>query len=233
MTTVKSIRSFWDEKAKENPYWFVSSARPYDVKRDLDEFWASGRNIWSQIKSSIEYQARPSDCVVEIGCGVGRLSRVIAPEVHRLSSFDISDEMLAIAKQAGLPNVVFCRAEGFRLNQLPDSSADLVLAYCVFQHLPSMDALQIYLEDMVRVARPGAAIAFSLVPRTVTDNLMPLLRARAFLREKLSRNGPRGVYRKEWVGIRPRAVSVHRIAPIPLKQVDLFGDQWLFFGTKP
>ena len=233
MVRVTSIRSFWDEKAKENPYWFVSSAKPYGAPRDLEEFWASGHNIWSQLKSSTGYEPKPSHRVAEIGCGVGRLSRVIAPEVHRLDSFDISDEMLAIAKQAGLPNVVFHRAEGFGLSQLADSSADLVLAYCVFQHLPSTEALRVYLQDMVRVAKPGAAIAFSLVPRTMTDNLMPLLRARAFLREKLSRNGPRGVYRKEWVGIRPQSVTVHRVAPISLRQVDLFGDQWLFFGRKP
>src|SRR5258708_36903089 len=133
MATVKSIRSFWNEKAKENPYWFVSSARPYDGQRDLDEFWASGHQIWSQLKSVIEYEPTASHRVVEIGCGVGRLSRVIAPEVLQLDAFDISDEMLAMAKQADSPNIIFHRAEGFKLSQLADSSADLVLAYCVFQ----------------------------------------------------------------------------------------------------
>lgn len=235
MTTVKSIRSFWDEKANENALWFVSSSRPYNARSDadLDEFWASGHKIWAQLKSSIGYQPNQSDCIVEVGCGVGRLSRVIAPEVHRLHCFDISDEMLAIAKKAALPNAIFHRAEGFGLSQLGDSSSDLVLAYCVFQHLPSTRALRIYLSDMIRVAKPGAFIAFSLVPRRATDNLMPLLRARAFLREKLSRNGPRGVYRKEWVGIRPSAATVHLACPIALTQVDLFGDQWLFWGRKP
>ena len=232
MTTVNSIRSFWDEKAKENAYWFVSSARPYDAPRDLDEFWRSGHTIWSELKSSIGYQPARSHHVVEIGCGVGRLSRVIAPEIHRLESFDISDEMLGIAKQANLSNAVFHRAEGFSLSQLADSSADLVLAYCVFQHLPSIDALRTYLQDMVRVAKPGGAIAFSLVPRTMTDNLMLLLRARAYLRERLRRNGPCGIYRREWVGIRPRSATVRQIAPISLTQRDLFGDQWLFFGRK-
>jgi ubiquinone/menaquinone biosynthesis C-methylase UbiE len=233
MATGKSIRSFWNEKAKENAYWFVSSARPYDRPRDLDEFWASGHHIWSQLKLSIGYQPKPSDHVTEIGCGVGRLSRTIAPEVQRLDAFDVSDEMLAIAKQANLPNVVFHHTKGFELVELADSSADLVLAYCVFQHLPSIEALRIYVKEMVRVAKPGAAIAFSLVPRTMSDNLMPLLRLKAFLREKISRNGPRGIYRKEWVGIRPRPKRVYEITPVPLKQVELFGDQWLFFGIKP
>jgi ubiquinone/menaquinone biosynthesis C-methylase UbiE len=232
MATIKSIRSFWNEKAKENPYWFISSARPYEAQRDLDDFWASGERIWHQLKSAIGYQPHSSDRVIEIGCGVGRLSRVIAPEVARLDALDISDEMLAIARQAALPNAVFHRAEGFALSQFEDSSADLVLAYCVFQHLPSIEALQSYLEDMVRVAKAGATIAFTLVPRTMTDNLMPLVRARAYLRERLGRQGPRGVYRREWIGIRPRLSCVYGIAPIPLTRVSLFGDQWLFFGRK-
>jgi len=233
MATVKSIRSFWNEKAKENAYWFVSSAKPYDEERDLDEFWASGHHIWSQLKSLIGYQPRPTDRVAEIGCGVGRLSRAIAPDVECLDAFDISDEMLAMARQGAIPNAIFHRVEGFELSCLADESVDLAVAYCVFQHLPSLEALQSYLNEMARVAKPGGTIAFSMVPRLMADNLMPLLRARAFLREKLSRGGPRGVYRREWTGIRPGLRTVHQIAPISVTQVELFGDQWLFFGKKP
>lgn len=233
MVTVNSIRSFWNEKAKENAYWFVSSARPYGGERDLDEFWASGHHIWSQLKASLGYHPKPGHQVVEIGCGVGRLSRAIAPEVQRVDAFDISDEMLAIAKQANLSNVMFHRADGFGLTELADSSADLVLAYCVFQHLPSLEALEMYLKDMTRVVTPGGIVAFSLVPRSLSDSLLPLLRVRAFLREKLDRNGPRGIYRKEWVGIRPLSITVKRLSPIPLEHVEIFADQQLFFGRKP
>ena len=232
MPTVESIRSFWNEKAKENAYWYVSSAVSYDKPRDLDEFWQSGGRIWTQLKEIIGYRPGRSDCVAEIGCGVGRLSRAIACDVRHVDAFDISDEMLDIAQQARLRNVTFHRAQGFGLGQLADCSAEVVLAYCVFQHLPSIDALSAYLNEMVRVAKPGGIIAFSLVPRTETDRLMPFLRARAFLREKALRRGPRGIHRREWIGIKPRVEEVHRIAPIPLKRVDLFGDLWLFFGTK-
>ena len=49
MPTEKTIRSFWNRAAEENPHWYVSSYGSYDADRNLDEFWASGGTIWSDI----------------------------------------------------------------------------------------------------------------------------------------------------------------------------------------
>lgn len=98
-----SIKSFWNEAAETNPYWYVSSYGDYSAARNLDEFWASGRAIWTHIKRVTGYAPHSDDTVVEIGCGVGRLTRAIAPEVGRVIAFDISDSMLSIARQAPPP----------------------------------------------------------------------------------------------------------------------------------
>lgn len=228
---VASIRSFWNAKAKENAYWFVSSYGDYSAARDLDAFWESGRKIWSDLKKVTEYAPATDHNVVEIGCGVGRLTRAISPEVGSAVAMDISDEMLAIARQAGLKNVSFGRCDGFTLSQ-PTGSADLVLAYCVFQHLPSEEALASYLQDMARVVKPGGMIVFTLVPRDWSLHLMPLLRLRAFLRERFNPTGPKGVYRKEWVGIRPSRNAVMRMSPVPLSFVEIPGERWVFWGRR-
>jgi hypothetical protein len=39
MPTEKTIRSFWNRAAEENPHWYVSSYGSYDADRNLDEFW--------------------------------------------------------------------------------------------------------------------------------------------------------------------------------------------------
>ena len=226
------IRSFWDEKAKEDPYWYVSSYGKYGSTRDLKDFWASGHRIWRDLKDAVGYSPRPTDEVVEIGCGVGRLTRAIAPEVGHVQAFDISDEMLNIARQAGLSNVTFRIAEGFNLAPLKDGSADLVLGYCVFQHLPSVAALKEYVSEMVRVAKHRAAVAFTLTPREWRYYLFPLLRLRAYLREQATHQGAKGIYRREWVGIRPSQNAVHQISPIPLTATTLHGDTWLFYGRR-
>ncbi len=69
--------------------WYVSSAGPYDG-RNLTEFWASGPRIWNDLKSSSDYEPKFTDTVVEIGGGVGRLTRAMAPEVGSVFAFDLS-----------------------------------------------------------------------------------------------------------------------------------------------
>jgi ubiquinone/menaquinone biosynthesis C-methylase UbiE len=229
----QSIKSFWNKAAEENPYWFVSSFGPYNKTRNLDEFWASGQMIWADLKRASGYKPTPNDTVLEIGCGIGRLTRVIAPEVSCVIAIDISENMLAIAREARLPNADFRIAEGFSLPGIPNGSVDLALGYCVFQHLPSHSALESYLVEMCRVTKPRGLIAFTLGPRDWKAWLLPVLRVRAYIREKLKSNGPKGIYQKEWVGIRPSASQVSRISPMPLERKSLDVGRILYFGRVP
>lgn len=232
MPTKENIKAFWDQAAEQDPYWFVSSYGRFGTDRNLDEFWESGWTIWSSIKRAIGYQPIPSHSVVEIGCGVGRLTRAISPDVGRIIALDVSEKMLAIARQANLPNVDFRTAQCFTLAGIPDQSVDLSLGYCVFQHLPYYGALRSYLGEMNRVTKPTGLMAFTLCPRDWKTSLLPGLRAGAYLREHLLRGqGPKGVYRKEWVGIRPSDSSVFRLSPIRLDRVDLGAERILYFGT--
>lgn len=228
--TLDANRRFWDDKALENPYWYISSYGAYE-RRDLQEFWQSGQKIWHDLLVATSFRPRPEHVVVEIGCGVGRLTRTIASNVARVEAFDLSAEMLAVARRAAPPNARFHHGDGESLRPLPDASADLVVAYCVFQHLPSTEVLRGYLAEMVRVARPGASVAFTLTPRSWHVWLGPLLQARQRIREGFRRGGPRGLYRHEWVGIRPSAATVRQISPIALGRTALHGDKWLFHGT--
>jgi ubiquinone/menaquinone biosynthesis C-methylase UbiE len=205
----------------------VSSFGPY-AGRNEDEFWASGRQIWQDLKATLSYCPAEDHIVVEIGCGVGRLTRAISPEVAKVFAFDISEEMLSLARRHPFNNVDFIRTNGASLQPVVRESADFVLGYCVFQHLPSFGVLREYVLEMQRVAKPKALIAFTLVPRTWRVMLLPLLRARRWTMEQVSQSGPRGMYRSEWVGIRPSASEVIRLLP-GLRQTTLHGDKWLFY----
>lgn len=232
MSLEQSSKSFWNRAAGENPYWYISSYGRYDADRNPDEFWASGFAIWTDIKRVTRYTPESGDAVVEIGCGIGRLTRVIAPEVGRVIALDISEKMLAIARQANLPNVDFRTAERFMLGGIPDRSVNLSLGYCVFQHLPSHAALRSYLAEMYRVTKAGGMIVFTLAPRDWSTCLLPALRVRAYLREHFSGGGPKGIYRKEWVGIRLSVSAVSRLSPIRLERCALDAGRILYFGRR-
>jgi ubiquinone/menaquinone biosynthesis C-methylase UbiE len=232
MRGLEASRQFWDEKARENPYWYVSSAGPYEG-RNLAEFWASGPKIWSDLKSESGYQPRRGDTVVEIGCGVGRLTRAIAPEVGRVFAFDLSEEMLTIARDSvEAANASFHRAETPALAEIADGFVDAFVAYCVFQHLPDLGVLRAYLNAAARVLKPGGTLIFTMSPRTWRDSLAFALRLRRWLVERRSAQGPRGLYRNEWYGIRPSIQEIAGLSQIETKNVLLHGDKWLFFGRR-
>lgn len=229
MPTKESIKTFWNNAAKDDPYWFISSFGQYGAGRNLDEFWASGHAIWSDIKRLTGYEPQANHTVVEIGCGIGRLTRAISQEVRRVTALDISENMLEIARGFALPNAEFRTADGFSLNGIPDGSADFILAYCVFQHLPDLDCLKEYLGSMERVAKRDAIIAFTLCPRDWKWNLLPLIRAKGFIKSKLGLQPP-DLYKKEWLGIRPSLAQVTCICPIHLSWEEMDAERVLFWG---
>jgi len=230
--SLDSSRAFWNAKAAENPYWYVSSYGPYD-ERDLAEFWEAGRRIWHDVHHAIGVAPRHTDVVVEVGCGVGRLTRAIAADVAHVHAFDISEGMLTVARRAGPPNATFHQSDGDSLAGVPSGAANLAIAYCVFQHLPSLAVLQRYVSEMARVVKSGGTIAFTLSPRTWDDALRPVLRVKRWLREQLVPGGPRGLYQREWIGIRPRRDAVLALSPLPLDWAPLHGDKWLFWARVP
>jgi SAM-dependent methyltransferase len=141
---------------------------------------------------------------------------------------DISSEMVTRADKLGLSNARFSVGDGFSLSQFGDGCADLVLAYCVFQHLPNKNILAGYVSEMCRVAGPKGMVAFTIVPRDWRVVLEPV----AAIKNRFRRQGPTGIHRKEWRGIRPRKNEVQDLCPIPLKFDDMGGERWLFYGTK-
>jgi SAM-dependent methyltransferase len=232
MTRLDASREFWDEKARENPYWYVSSAGPY-AGRDMADFWASGPRIWSDLKRVSGYEAFREAVIVEIGCGVGRLTCALAREAGHVLAFDVSAEMLKVAATSVTEsNVTFHLADSPDLPQLPEGCADAFVAYCVFQHLPGNDTLRRYLQAAVRVLKPGGMLIFTLTPPDWRDRLAVALRARRWLVELSSADGPRGLYKREWYGIRPSKREVEQLSPIAVRQTNLHGDKWLFHGRR-
>ena len=58
MRSDQSIKAFWNKAAEANPYWYVSSYGFICADRNLEEFWASGRTIWADIKRVTGYTPR-------------------------------------------------------------------------------------------------------------------------------------------------------------------------------
>ena len=96
------------------------------------------------------------EVVLNIGCGVGRVDKYLAPRVRELHAIDVSGDMIqrAGARLAGLLNV-HLREIGNRefLSAFDARRFDLVFSFLVLQHLEKEDAF-LYLRDAARVLKP-------------------------------------------------------------------------------
>ena len=104
--------------------------------------------------------ARPTDAVLDIGCGIGRIEKYLAPRVREMWAVDISGEMIARAERrlAGLANVHLREVGNTEfLSAFEDSRFDVVFSFLVLQHLAREDAF-LYLRDAFRVLRPGGTL---------------------------------------------------------------------------
>ncbi|MFG1497920.1 class I SAM-dependent methyltransferase [Saccharospirillum sp. HFRX-1] len=135
---------FWDRIANKYYKQPVPSEADYQRKLELTR----------------EYFTAHSE-VVEFGCGTGTTAVAHAPFVKRLRAVDISERMLAIARQqaadAGVDNLSFRCGTLFDLN-LADNSVDVVLGMSILHLLPNR---QETLVEVHRILKPGGCFISS------------------------------------------------------------------------
>ncbi len=101
---------------------------------------------------------------VEVGCGPGRMTGVLAERFDRVVAVDVSEGMLARARSAvTAPNVDFRLVAGDRLETVEDAIAATLVCYLVLQHLPERQVVLGYLDELARVLSPAGS-AFVQLP---------------------------------------------------------------------
>jgi SAM-dependent methyltransferase len=204
------MRRFWDRRAREDAFFFVDSRRePGDT--EVGSFWDEGESDLARLFDLLEVAIKPTDTIVEIGCGVGRLTRVLARRGRRVIALDVSEDMLARARRhnPGLANVDWRLGDGVSLAGIADGIADVCVSHVVFQHIPDPGITLGYIREIGRVLRPGgwAAVQVSTDPRMHVhpDPLRERLRA-------LLGRAPRGRTDPAWLGSAVRLEDVRRAA---------------------
>jgi SAM-dependent methyltransferase len=191
---------YWDERARENALYFVDNTVDYR-EPDVEAFWTGGVEALDRILESVGVSVGPNETVVDIGCGVGRMTRPLAQRAAQVIGIDVSSEMLAQASEynAHLTNVEWVQGDGRTLAPLGDACVDGCFSHVVFQHIPDPEITLGYVREMGRVLRPGGWAAFIVSTDPGIHRLSPAARVRTGLRA-LAGRGPRAQSNPAWLG---------------------------------
>ena len=174
------IKDFWDRKSRENAMYYISTYRPYD-QQDPEEFWKWGRILTERYLTASGISFTGEEVVLDLGCGMGRMTRTLAERFHLVYGLDVSDEMIRLARESlkDCANVRFEVGNGTDLACFADETFDFVFSYITLQHVPGAALTQQYIREMGRVLTDGGYAYFQV------DNARPSLRSLVRLRSRL------------------------------------------------
>jgi SAM-dependent methyltransferase len=195
------MREFWDRAADENALFFVDNTLDYR-RPDSERFWNTGERQLDTLLEAVGARIEPEDEVVEIGCGVGRLTRVIARRAASVRALDVSPRMLELARreQPQPGNVEWLLGDGVSLDGIEDASADAVISHVVFQHIPDPAVTLGYVREIGRVLRPGGWAAFQVSNDPVIHRRRTGREGLRIRLHALLRRGPGGQADPAWLG---------------------------------
>jgi SAM-dependent methyltransferase len=150
---IVSYKDFWNHQASSAQ----AAIAAVDGSQSEDVVQHTGR--WSAAQVYAALDIGENDLVLELGCGVGRIGRELAPKCRHWTGVDISENMIehAVERLAGCDNVSFHRLDRNSLAILEDNSFDKAYSIAVFCHMDKED-LFLYMQELNRVIRPGGTL---------------------------------------------------------------------------
>jgi N-acetylglucosaminyl-diphospho-decaprenol L-rhamnosyltransferase len=195
----KDMRRFWNDRAREDAFYFVDTRQPYKAT-EPGRFW-DAEQLVDYVLDGLGVTVGADDTVVEIGCGLGRITRVLAARARSIVALDVSDEMLAQARvhNPDLGNVEWVLGDGRSLAPVADASVDACVSLVVLQHVPDPEITLDYVRDLGRALRPGGWAALQVSDDPAIHR--PRQRAGQRLLAAVGR-APRGQHHPAWLGSR-------------------------------
>lgn len=167
MDGLEGHRRDWEALGEIDPLYAILSAP--DAKHgawEVDAFFATGRADALRIMDACGSLGLPArrGASLELGCGVGRITRALSPSFRRCVGVDISSAMIQRAREmsADRPNCEWVVNDAPDLAVFADGQFDLVVSFIVLQHVPARAVISSYLRDMARILSPGGALVVQM-----------------------------------------------------------------------
>ena len=141
-------KELWNKLAKDNSKYYVASYKGKGITEE--EFVESGREDYKNLILNDELIEK-NGIILEVGCGIGRMTQFMRYDFNKVIGIDISGEMIQQAKER-LRGAEFIETDGETI-PLPSNSIDFTFSYIVFQHFKTKEMLESNFKEVYRVLK--------------------------------------------------------------------------------
>jgi SAM-dependent methyltransferase len=198
------MRSFWDAKAREDARYYIATWFGYK-KPPSEEFFETREDVVTLLREHGCHQPGGSR-MLEIGCGIGRMTRAFAELFEEVDAIDVSPEMVRQASEnlQAYSNVRVRETNGTDLRCFGAETFDFCFCFLVFQHIPDYAITRNYILEVGRILKPGGCFLFQ-VNNLAGGERRSLTRA---VRTAWERHGrPKLEALRSWLGRGPRGLD--------------------------
>ena len=149
----RSMRQVWDFAAGDADY----AAHMVNGSPDEATLQRTGAKMAERLITALRIE--PDHAVLDLGPGVARVGRELAPHVRRWVGADVSHKMLdrAAERMRHLPNATFAHIPGDGSLPYPDAIFDRAYAHLVFFHIDKQEMWE-SIREIARVLKPGGIL---------------------------------------------------------------------------
>lgn len=142
-------------------YLMEKTRKDYD--EIAEEFSVTRKNMWPEFGDLDKY-VKEGNKVLDVGCGNGRLFRFLMTKNISYAGLDVSKKLIKIARDNfDGERAEFKTFDGLNIECFDQSSCGFDAIYCLatLPHLPGEELRLKFLENLRKVAKPGAKIVIT------------------------------------------------------------------------
>lgn len=204
----------WEGLAQEDALWAILTDQDKQGgKWDLNTFFEAGEKEINTVFAYLqENNFLPTSYknAIDFGCGVGRLTRFIAPHFAHTTGIDVAQTMIAQAQKL---NADLGESIDFKLNLapnlaiFPNNSLSFIYSSIVLQHIPRQEGM-LFIEQFLQKLSAGGVAVFQVPTRDIRNiGFLQKIRETLKIRQKLAVLGLLKGYQMEMNVYNPQVIE--------------------------
>jgi SAM-dependent methyltransferase len=163
---LKRFARDWNKLGKRNPYGAILTGAAGELPQwTVEQLFETGQADADRFIADLERVAPTirRRHLLDFGCGVGRVTRALAPHFQSVVGVDVASTMISRARllNQAYPNCQFVVTPHAHLRGFETGTFDAIYSRLVLQHIPPPLVCK-YIPELIRVLAPGGVLMFQM-----------------------------------------------------------------------